>query len=297
VKASALYLAVAQLRERTGAADKADLARSKSIELLQRVVARDPADQATRALLTERFVQLGEAYFDKGTKAQVARLKSQYYSYAIFNLERAIEVDPKSENRAHDVMGRLLNHLERHEEALLHFQKIKDELQNFVESIYSYGESCLKLRRFIEASTSLRRVLQIRPDHGRAWRDLGLTFWNLKALDRALPCFEKASTLLPDDPRAHFYLAQLRLRERRYDDAKAGFERVVALTQAAFRNQQGERRSDTPAGLHMAARQLLEELPSRRAADTQLRALGGRTRGDEGSRSRPAGRRLTEADF
>ena len=97
LKASNLYMKVATEREKRGAQQKADFAFARSIELLQKALADDPSQPATRALLTERYIELGQHYFKKGKSATSPRLKQQLFGYSIFNLERAIELDPKTE--------------------------------------------------------------------------------------------------------------------------------------------------------------------------------------------------------
>ena len=273
LKASNLYMKVATEREKRGAQQKADFAFARSIELLQKALADDPSQGATRALLTERYIELGQHYFKNGKTARSPRLKQQLFGYSIFNLERAIELEPKTENRAHHLLGQVLNHLERHEEALMHFKRIKTELSHFVESIYSYGESCLKLRKFLDASVAFRRVVHIRPDHWRAHRDLALTYWHLKARSKAEVSFKKALALHTKDPTIWYYLGKLRLGQSRYGDAKTCLTKVVELTD--------KKKIPELERLHVDAKHLLQELPSRQKADKKLRALGGKPREDE----------------
>mgnify|MGYP001552077538 CR=1 FL=1 len=273
LKASNLYMKVATEREKRGAQQKADFAFARSIELLQKALADDPSQPATRALLTERYIELGQHYFKKGKSATSPRLKQQLFGYSIFNLERAIELEPKTENRAHHLLGQVLNHLERHEEALLHFKRIKTELSHFVESIYSYGESCLKLRKFLDASVAFRRVVHIQPTHWRAHRDLALTYWHLKALAKAEVSFKKALALHTKDPTIWYYMGKIRLGQGRYNDAKTCLQKVIALTKAKTKPEWDKYNLD--------AQHLLQELPSRQKADKKLRALGGKPREDE----------------
>jgi len=255
VKASNLYMKVAADREARGAQQKADMAFARSIELLQQALSDDPSEQATRALLTERYIELGEHYFKKGKAVDQPRLKQQLFGYAIFNLERAVELDPKTDNRAHHLLGQVLNHLERHEEAIQHFDRIKGELSHFVESIYSYGESCLKLRKFLDASTAFTRVVRIRPDHWRAHRDLGLTYWHLQSSTKAEASFKQALALHTDDPCPWFYLGKIRLGQRQYADATTCLTKVVELTIPPLR--------DRPEDIPVLAHHFLERFAER----------------------------------
>lgn len=281
LRASDLAMAMAREREGRGAREKADLAFARAVDLLQQALSLDPTHGPTRTRLTTRHIELGEHYAEVARASSNPPLVSQLYGYAIYNLERAIELDPHSENRAHEALGRIHNMLQRHEDAVDHFARIKNELGNFVESIYSYGDSCLKTRKLLEASMAFRRVIQIRPDHARAHRDLGLTSWLLKAYPRAEDSFAEAVRLDPTLPVAWYYLAQLRLRRKAWDDAIEAFRRVGTLARTT-KDKEVER-------LAIESRHLLEEIPSRRAADRTLRDLGGTPREDETARrARPA---------
>jgi eukaryotic-like serine/threonine-protein kinase len=48
---------------------------------------------------------------------------------------------------------------------------------------------------------TLRRVLDVRPQSGRAWRELGVTLLALGRIDEGLECLERALSLSPEDPR------------------------------------------------------------------------------------------------
>lgn len=51
------------------------------------------------------------------------------------------------------------------------------------------------------ARVVLRRVLDARPQSGRAWRELGITYLALGRVDEALECMERAIAMHPEDPR------------------------------------------------------------------------------------------------
>jgi len=273
IRASELSMSIGQQYERRKADEKAEIAYTNSIAFLQRALGESRSNQGTITLLSERYIELGNHYFNKAKKTKNKRLGRDFFGYAIFNLERAAELSPGKISHAHSILGEILNHLNRHSEAVAQFKKERNELSGFVQSIYSYGESCLKVRKFIDALTAFKKVLSVEPDNWKAHKGIGLTYWNLKNVKKAEFHFKKAQSFQKSDPVIWLHLGKIRESQKRYSDAKVCYRKVKNLTQ----------KSKDPAEQKMLiiAKSKLQEIPMLIKAEKKLKSLGGKFKEDE----------------
>jgi tetratricopeptide (TPR) repeat protein len=273
VKASELAMSVAREYEKKEANDKADLAYSQSILFLREAFADKGMHGGAVSLMSERYIELGAHYFNKAKAATSPVLQKQFYGYAIFNLERATELQPGKIGKAHHILGQILNHLERHQDAVTEFNKVRDDLSGFVESIYTYGESCLKVSRFIDALTAFKEVLTVQEDNWKAQRDLGITYWNLKNTAKAEVHLKNALNLTEADPLIWRYLGKIRKSQRRYSDALICFNKIKILAKD----------SATPVEEQVVieANYELQNIPILIKAAKKLKSLGGTPQEDE----------------
>ncbi len=79
------------------------------------------------------------------------------------------------------------------------------------------------------AHKEAREALRLRPDLGEAHLAQGLCFYHIERdYSRALPEFEKAQRLLPNDAEPESFLAFIHRREGKWREARAGLERVTS---------------------------------------------------------------------
>jgi len=273
VRASELSMSIGEQYEQRKADEKAELAYTNSITFLQQALGESRSSQGTITLLSERYLELGTHYFSKAKKTDNKRLSRDFLGYAIFNLERAAELSPNKISHAHSILGEILNHLNRHSEAVVQFKKVRNELSGFVQSIYSYGESCLKVRNFIDALTAFKKVLSVEADNWKAHKGIGLTYWNLKNTKKAEFHFKKAQSLHKTDPVIWLYLGKIRESQKRYSDAKVCYRKVKNLTQKS--------QDPTEQKLEIVAKSKLQEIPMLIKAEKKLKSLGGKFKEDE----------------
>ncbi len=76
----------------------------------------------------------------------------------------------------------------------------------------------------------LERVIELDPDHARAWHDLGWALHALEQQDEAEEAWQKAVDLEPDYVSAIFALVTLRDREGRYQEALALCDRAAEIS-------------------------------------------------------------------
>lgn len=89
------------------------------------------------------------------------------------------------------------------------------------------GTLLRKEGRFDEAIAHLRAALQLYPDYGYAWLNLGNAHFQTDNLDEAERCYREALKYVYDKHAAYDNLGQLYYRQRRLDDAIATFRAGV----------------------------------------------------------------------
>ena len=76
-----------------------------------------------------------------------------------------------------------------------------EKLPNHPDLLYEYAMAAEKVNRFDVMEQSLRKLIQLKPDHAHAYNALGYTLADRnERLSEALPLVEKALKLAPDDP-------------------------------------------------------------------------------------------------
>ena len=76
-----------------------------------------------------------------------------------------------------------------------------EKLPNHPDLLYEYAMAAEKINRFDVMEQSLRKLIQLKPDHAHAYNALGYTLADRnERLSEALPLVEKALKLAPDDP-------------------------------------------------------------------------------------------------
>ncbi|HET6350489.1 MAG TPA: FlgO family outer membrane protein [Candidatus Krumholzibacteria bacterium] len=167
------------------------------------------------------------------------------------------------------------------ERAILLFERALALDPNYVRAQIELGAAYEQKGEYLasadvleKARVILRRVLDVRPQSGRAWRELGVTLLALKRVDEGMECLERALALSPDDPRvlggmgrgyfigradfrsaapiyrraverdpqAGWYWLQLAhclLLMRELDEAEAAIHRAIELQEGFLSGQQG----------------------------------------------------------
>ena len=151
---AAAYGALADLYARQG--------RSELVEpTLQKAVSLAPDDWSL-------VQQLGEHYLDNG---KWARAGEQY--------RHAAELTPDNP-RAHNNLGLVYRGLDRLEQSAAAFQKAIDLEPTFLR-FRNLGMVLAEAGRYSEASQMLKRSIEMRPDHYRAWGFLAFVYLNQHA--------------------------------------------------------------------------------------------------------------------
>jgi predicted O-linked N-acetylglucosamine transferase (SPINDLY family) len=158
--------------------------------------------------------------------------------------------------------GSALMQLERYAEARADFDAVVALAPKLAQTWNNRGSAATKQRSFAEALESFDRALALRPDYAEAWRNRGTVFlvqglpqkaladfdkavaldprsaeaWEYRgnALSRSHPMdavasYDRALLIRPDHAETIFRRANAYLSLRRFDEAAADYERVLAL--------------------------------------------------------------------
>lgn len=154
---------------------------------------------------------------------------------AIAQLTRALAIKPDSAE-AHNGLGMAYGAAGQWDEASRHFEAALENQPHSPEILFNLGTAYLYAGRFENALSCLSEVSRDRPDNPEVTDRLAQTHYSWgqtlareNKLDDALPHFEKAVGLRPNEPQAHNALAYACVGLGRTDDAINAFRRVVAL--------------------------------------------------------------------
>jgi superkiller protein 3 len=83
------------------------------------------------------------------------------------------------------------------------------------------------VKQYDSALKSYRKVLELEPNHVEAQNNIGVIFWNLKALDKAEVEFKKALAM-EDKNTIHKNLANLYIAKKKFSKAISHLKTVIA---------------------------------------------------------------------
>lgn len=88
-------------------------------------------------------------------------------------------------------------------------------------------------KRWVQAKLSLEECVKLDPKLVVGWMQLGRVYIELQQADNACKAYEMATTLTPDDPKAHARLGEARMvKDERSPDAIASLRRAIELDPA-----------------------------------------------------------------
>ncbi len=93
------------------------------------------------------------------------------------------------------------------------------------------GFAMLDQQRLPEAAECFHQAVQLNPNYGDAWLNLGATLDRLEQYEAALPPADRAAALMPDNKFAQFNLGNILRALGRLDEASAAFQRALQIDQ------------------------------------------------------------------
>lgn len=116
--------------------------------------------------------------------------------------------------------SQLLREARRNQEAFDVLARGLERMPDNPELLYDHGMAAERLDRLPEMETSLRRLIQLRPDHAHAYNALGYTFADRSIrLDEARTLIERALQLSPDDAHILDSMGWVLFRQKDYPRA------------------------------------------------------------------------------
>ncbi len=142
-------------------------------------------------------------------------------------VRRALRVVPE-QTAFHNTLGRVLLLQNRADEALASLAQALELAPQNPEAHYNLGDAMLSQGKAREAEARFRRALQFKPTHAMAAYGLGRALWAQGDGPGALPWFQLAHLLAPDDMNVLNQLAVAYMGLGHRDDALKAFETLLA---------------------------------------------------------------------
>ena len=145
----------------------------KAIPLLEKALAADPDDLATRMCLAEACDAAGQ-----DEKAQM-------------HYEKALEADPDSVP-AMRALGLICLHREDYDQAIEYLEKAVQIGPDHAESFYRLGMAYDNKERYGQAVKAFKKAIAVDPRAARTYQALGFTYESMGDRESAVKCFKKA---------------------------------------------------------------------------------------------------------
>jgi tetratricopeptide (TPR) repeat protein len=202
--AAPALLFLAQIAEEGGRPEEA-------IEWLSKVPRGDEYLSATvrRAVLMGKQGQVEAAReLLQGARASTARERA-----TLVSAEAQVLREARRNQEAFDVLARAL-----------------ERMPDNPDLLYDHGMAAERLDRLPVMEASLRRLIELRPDHAHAYNALGYTFADRNIrLDEARTLIEKALAITPDDAHILDSMGWVLFRQKDYPRALEYLQRAYAL--------------------------------------------------------------------
>jgi protein O-GlcNAc transferase len=124
-------------------------------------------------------------------------------------------------------LGKKLIEAKRLEEARLVYQQICARRKNDVDSWFTLGTINGMLKRHDEAVTCCSRAVELAPQHGAAWYNLGIAFRDTGQTEKAAAALRRTLLLNPKHEGAATSLGHILVALHRYEEAEEVFRGVL----------------------------------------------------------------------
>ena len=233
----------------------------------QEVLAKDRArvlrmlklhEQALRS--AQKAIELAPEYIPGILEAAKSLEGLGDHQKALRAYEKALQLDPEH-REAHYRRGLLLHKLGRNREALEEFDKVLELRPRFKEALQAKGMAHDALGEYDKAAVSLKgsigvedevvyndkgvalsrlgqngkavlyyqKALELNPEFGTAWFNIGKAYYRLGDPKSALAAFQRAVELKPDHKSAWNNLGVAYRRQGRYKEACHSYRKAIAL--------------------------------------------------------------------
>ncbi len=173
--------------------------------------------------------------FPEGSQVPHANLARAYelagrHADALREYDLALALPPTSAH-IHEEKGTVLLSMNRPDEAIEELNQAVNLYQDAAPSdLYHHLWYAYELKGLHEkALAAIQEVVKIRPDFSDGFRDLGVTYWNLKRLKDSEEAFKNAYSLNPFSPEYLDNLGSLYIKNRNLPEATAWYKKGIML--------------------------------------------------------------------
>ena len=193
-----------------------------ALKTLKQAIRNDPQDEGNYILIAGlpedvHMVSVRMELLDEGVKhlpksyplhllRGYLRLSHGHYGDAELDYRKAMEIQPKSAS-AKIGLAFLYLHGERHEDAIALLQQVTQAHPSNFFAHYLMGELRIREGREEEAMKHLKRAAALQPAYSRTRTNLGKLYLKKKDPRSAIPEFEAAIKLDPDDITAYYQVS------------------------------------------------------------------------------------------
>ncbi len=185
-----------------------------------------PVREADPEKQLESLIDLGVGYISNG---EYARAKE--------NLTRALDLDPRSPeaNNAIALLFQLEGEIQLAE---THFKKAIKYSPGFSQARNNYGAFLYQEKRYKDAVDQLQRASEDRfyQYRSQVFENLGVSYLQLNKNTEAEQAFMRSIQLKPSQLRSLIELAEIRLKQRNYVEAREFYRRHKSATQQSARS-------------------------------------------------------------
>ena len=162
----------------------------------------------------------------------VGYLKNADYPRAKENLNKALELDPKSA-KAHNALALVFQLEQEYDEAESQFKMAIRSDPSFTRARNNYGAFLFGQQRYTEAIDELKIAAQDQyySERPTVFENLGISYLRTGDKPAAEKAFSRAIALNPRQSRSLLELAEMRMDQRKYADARDLFRRFEAFSQ------------------------------------------------------------------
>lgn len=159
---------------------------------------------------------------DSVYRSAAARFKQGQFAEAARLYRRAAELNPSLTMATYNLALTLQN-LNRHEEAIPHYEKYLAQHPSNPDAHNNLGLSFYHLGRYDEAIARIRKAVAADPKYLKGLRNLGMVHFETGDLEAAASQYLKVISSRPEDVESHLALGRISLSQGGRDDAVAHF--------------------------------------------------------------------------
>ena len=239
-----------------------------ALKTLKQAIRNDPQDEGNYILIAglavdEDMISVGMELLDQGIEhlpksyplhilRGYLRLPHGRYADAELDYRKAMKIQPKSAS-AKIGLAYLYLHRERHEDAIALLQQVTQAHPSNFFAYYLMGELRIREGREEEAMKHLKRAAALQPAYSRTRTSLGKLYLKKKDPRSAIPEFEAAIKLDPDDITAYYQVSIAYRKTGQKEEAREALAQVKrlnkekrALGNASYLNQRLRRMQMPP---------------------------------------------------